>query len=99
MHGGHQVRRAQQQHEDQDEARPGRKRRLNGELLPRLDIHVKACVQMPRLLGTHSKRSCQPERNDRTDDDGKLGTQKPSNDQSRTGKGHAGEHGDARHTT
>ena len=34
MYSGHQVRRAQQQHKDQDEARPGRKRRLNGELLP-----------------------------------------------------------------
>ena len=97
MHGRHQVRRSQQQHKDQDEARPSRKRRLSGELLAGLVIHVEACVQMPRLLGTHGKRSCQRERNDGTDDDGKLGTHKHSNDKSRTGKGRAGEHGDARH--
>ena len=91
MYSGHQVGRTQQQYKNQNEARPGRKRRFNGELFAGLDIHMEACVQMPRLLGTHGKRSCQRERNDGSYDHGQLGAHKHGNDQSRADKRHAGE--------
>ena len=90
MHDGHQVGGTQQQHKNQDEARPGRKRRLSGELFAGLDIHVKACIQMPRLLGMHGKRGGQRKRYDGAHDHGKLGTHEHGNDQGRADKGHTG---------
>ena len=51
---------------------------------------MEARVQMPRLLGTHGKRSCQRERNDGSYDHGQLGAHKHGNDQGRTYKGHTG---------
>ena len=97
VHGEHQVGGTQQQHKDQDEARPGRKRRLNGQLLAGLDIHMEARVQVAGLLGAHGERGGQRERHDGAHDHGKLGTHKHGDDQSRADEGRAGEQRDAGH--